>query len=44
MPRRTARSAATTIMQARNELFDFMGVSVMSAVEKFKQSFAKQSL
>ena len=23
-------------MQSRNELFDFMGVSVMSAVEKFK--------
>lgn len=27
-------------MQSRNELFDFMGVSVMSAVEKFQQLFA----
>lgn len=26
-------------MQARNELFDFMSVSVMSTVETFKQSF-----
>lgn len=25
-------------MQSRNELFDFMGVSVMSAVEKFKET------
>ncbi len=27
-------------MQSRNELLDFMGVSVMSAVEKFQQLFA----
>ena len=27
-------------MQSRNELFDFMGVSVMSAVEKFQNSIA----
>ena len=32
--------SSLAVMQARNELFDFMGVNVVSAVEKFKSSQA----